>query len=110
LGVDTEPRPPEDVERFAFEATRAVIEQAKGIVMLLYGIGDERAFALLRSCSQNTDVRVHALAQRIVTELPGSGGQHTVGQLRAELDRIMLGPPPPRDSSAPPLGPTRDAR
>ncbi|WP_325097513.1 ANTAR domain-containing protein [Nocardia gipuzkoensis] len=108
--MDTEPRPPEDVERFTFEATRAVIEQAKGMVMLLYGIGDERAFALLRSCSQNTDVHVHALAQRIVTELPGSSGQQTVGQLRAELDRIMLGPPPPRDSSAPPLGPTRDAR
>ncbi|MBF6335547.1 ANTAR domain-containing protein [Nocardia abscessus] len=109
--MDTEPRPSDDVERFAFDATRAVIEQAKGIVMLLYGIGDERAFALLRSCSQNTGVRVHALAQRIVTELPGSGGQHTVGQLRAELDRIMLGPPPPRDpGSAPTLGPTRDAR
>jgi hypothetical protein len=106
-----EPTPPDDVERFAFEATRAVIEQAKGIVMLLYGIGDERAFALMRSCSQNTNVRVRDLAQRIVTELPGSGGQRTVGQLRAELDRIMLGPLPPRDSSSTtPLGPTRDAR
>ncbi|WP_174187506.1 ANTAR domain-containing protein [Nocardia barduliensis] len=109
--MDTEPKPSDGVERCAFEATRAVTEQAKGIVMLLYGIGEERAFQLMRSSSRNTDVRVHDLAQRIVTELPGSGGQHTVGQLRAELDRIMLGPPPPRDSSATtPLGPTRDAR
>ncbi|BDT92500.1 hypothetical protein IFM12275_24760 [Nocardia sputorum] len=68
-------RPPADADRFAFEAGRAVIEQAKGMLMLVYGIGEQQAFELLRSCSQHTNVRLRELAGRILTELPTAGGQ-----------------------------------
>jgi hypothetical protein len=38
-GVDIqEPRPPGEAERLAFEAGRTVIEQAKGMLTLVYGM------------------------------------------------------------------------
>ncbi|MER7452718.1 ANTAR domain-containing protein [Nocardia beijingensis] len=95
-GVDVEqPRPPGDADRFAFEAGRAVIEQAKGMLMLVYGIGEQQAFELLRSCSQHTNVRLRELAGRILTELPTVGRQVPTAPLRVELNRILAGHPPP---------------
>ncbi|MGW4329342.1 ANTAR domain-containing protein [Nocardia sp. NPDC004573] len=90
-----QPLPPGDADRFAFEAGRAVIEQAKGMLMLVYGIGEQQAFALLRSCSQHTNVRLRELAQRILTELPTTGGQAAPAPLRVDLNRILAGHPPP---------------
>lgn len=46
--------------------TRAIIEQAKGIVMALQHISAESAFAFLCEQSQNTNTKVHTLAQTIV--------------------------------------------
>ncbi|MBF6192372.1 ANTAR domain-containing protein [Nocardia sp. NPDC019323] len=92
-----QPRPPSDADRFAFEAGRAVIEQAKGMLMLVYGIGEQQAFALLRSCSQHTNVRLRELAGRILTELPTAGGQAPKAPIRVELNRILAGHPPPTD-------------
>ncbi|WP_442939630.1 ANTAR domain-containing protein [Nocardia sp. CY41] len=90
-----QPLPPGDADRFAFEAGRAVIEQAKGMLMLVYGIGEQQAFALLRSCSQHTNVRLRELAGRILTELPTAGGQAATAPLRVDLNRILAGHPPP---------------
>ena len=42
---------------------RAVIEQAKGALMIACGVDDESAFGLLRTTSQNHNVKVHALAE-----------------------------------------------
>lgn len=59
----------EDATRSAFEnlEQRAVIEQAKGILMLVYGIDDQAAFAMLRWWSRNRNTKVRDLAQRLVT-------------------------------------------
>jgi AmiR/NasT family two-component response regulator len=46
--------------------TRAVIEQAKGIVMATYRCGPDEAFSLLRSAAQRANVKVHVLAARLV--------------------------------------------
>jgi len=46
--------------------TMAVIEQAKGIIMVQKGCGPAEAFDLLRRASQRTNVKVHVLATQIV--------------------------------------------
>jgi len=45
---------------------RAVIEQAKGMLMLVYGLDDVAAFDLLRWRSQSTNVKLRLLAEQIV--------------------------------------------
>jgi hypothetical protein len=45
---------------------RAVIEQAKGVLMLAQGIGPDEAFLLLRAHSQDSNVKVRDLADRLV--------------------------------------------
>jgi GAF domain-containing protein len=47
--------------------SRAVIEQAKGVLMGLRGITEQEAFEILRNHSQNRNIKVRDLAQRIVT-------------------------------------------
>jgi len=47
-------------------AHRAVIEQAKGMVMLATGCTADDAFALLRKSSQNANVKLHEVAHRLV--------------------------------------------
>ncbi|MGK8488681.1 PAS and ANTAR domain-containing protein [Nocardia asiatica] len=69
-------------------AARAVIEQAKGALMLVYGIGAEQAFRVLSWRSQETNVKLRALAARLVADLPGLAGV-TPG-LRTEFDHLLL--------------------
>lgn len=45
---------------------RAVIEQAKGMLMLVYGLDEDAAFDLLRWRSQSSNVKLRRLAERIV--------------------------------------------
>ncbi|MEV6136274.1 PAS and ANTAR domain-containing protein [Nocardia sp. NPDC051990] len=59
-----------------FEA-RAVIEQAKGILMYVYRINSEQAFRVLQWRSQETNVKLRALAAALITE----------------LDTLPMGPP-----------------
>ena len=47
--------------------TLPVIEQAKGILMGRYGISAEAAFQMLRRRSQDTNTRLHLVAQTIVS-------------------------------------------
>ena len=67
---------------------RAVIEQAKGALRLVYGISDEQAFDLLRWRSQETNTKVRALAAQLLAELdslaPASAG------LRSRFDHLFL--------------------
>ncbi|WP_228829067.1 PAS and ANTAR domain-containing protein [Nocardia beijingensis] len=49
---------------------RAVIEQAKGVLMRVYQISAEQAFQILRWRSQETNVKLRALAQQLLAELP----------------------------------------
>jgi hypothetical protein len=45
---------------------RAAIEQAKGALMLAYGIGPDAAFAILRQCSEHANLKLNVLAERLV--------------------------------------------
>ncbi len=49
-----------------FRAHRAVIEQAKGIVIQLFAVDADEAFARLRACSQAANVKVRDLAEYLV--------------------------------------------
>lgn len=47
---------------------RAVIEQAKGMLMVVYGIDDDAAFQLLRWQSQTYNVKLRRIAAEIVSD------------------------------------------
>ncbi len=49
--------------------TRAVIDQAKGILMAARSITADEAFALLVHRSQNTNVKLHAVAQQLIDQV-----------------------------------------
>ncbi|WP_245562645.1 PAS and ANTAR domain-containing protein [Nocardia araoensis] len=49
---------------------RAVIEQAKGVLMRIYQISADQAFQVLRWRSQETNTKLRALAQQLIAELP----------------------------------------
>lgn len=70
-------------------AARAVIEQAKGAVMLVYGLDAEQAFAILRVRSQETNTKLRVLAANVVAELPSIGVPAVTGELRSRVDRLL---------------------
>lgn len=67
---------------------RAVIEQAKGMLMLIYGLDDEAAFDLLRWRSQTTNVKLRRLAEKIVEEFRTIGGDGITS--RSAFDHALL--------------------
>lgn len=79
--VDVTPTEPSDAERRNEELVsarvaqiadnRASIEQVKGMLMLVYDIGDDVAFGVLTWLSQQQNVKLRALAERLRTELRG---------------------------------------
>ncbi|OBK44607.1 PAS and ANTAR domain-containing protein [Mycobacterium sp. 1081908.1] len=52
---------------------RAGIEQAKGMLMLIYRINDEAAFNLLKWLSQEANVKLRLLAEQIAEDFVGAG-------------------------------------
>lgn len=58
---------PEDIAQVLLH--RRYIEQAKGILMFIYDIDDERAFELLAMRSRSANVTLPALAERLINEL-----------------------------------------
>lgn len=79
----------EDATRSAFESLeqRAVIEQAKGILMLVYGIDEQAAFAMLRWWSRNRNTKVRDLAQRLVTTV--TEGQIVQVDAKTSVDALL---------------------
>ena len=55
--------PPEDLPE-----TRAMIEQAKGILMATYRCGPDEASVLLRRASRAANVKIHVLAARLIAK------------------------------------------
>lgn len=51
-----------------FEA-RAVIEQAKGILMAIYRVSADQAFGVLRWRSQETNTKLRALAKQVIDDI-----------------------------------------
>ncbi len=74
-------------------ASRAVIEQAKGILMLLTGCGDQRAFDLLAHISGLTHRKLRDVAQAITASASGGSG------LPADIRAILRDACPPGTSS-----------
>ncbi|OBI85080.1 PAS and ANTAR domain-containing protein [Mycobacterium sp. 1245805.9] len=52
---------------------RAGIEQAKGMLMLVYRINDDAAFNLLKWLSQEANVKLRLLAEQITEDFVGAG-------------------------------------
>jgi PAS domain S-box-containing protein len=60
-------------EVMTISARRAVINQALGMVMLRYGVDEEIAFSLLTTMSQQSNVKLRIIAERVVED-PASLG------------------------------------
>lgn len=67
---------------------RVVIEQAKGALMLAYGINADQAFGVLRWRSQETNIKLRRVAERMVAALPGLADEEV--RLRTRLDHVLL--------------------
>lgn len=50
-------------------ASRAVIEQAKGVIMALRGIPEHEAFEVLRKTSQDRNIKVRVLAEQVIGDV-----------------------------------------
>ena len=66
---------------------RAGIEQAKGMLMLIYGITDGAAFNLLKWLSQEANVKLRLLAEQITEDFRDAGPALTS---QSEFDQLLL--------------------
>jgi hypothetical protein len=66
---------------------RAVVEQAKGALMLAYGLTSDQALAMMRWWSQRSDLSVHDLAERLLTL--ARDGEATGTAVRTMLDAAL---------------------
>ncbi|WP_040790394.1 PAS and ANTAR domain-containing protein [Nocardia paucivorans] len=69
-------------------ASRAVIEQAKGALMVVYGINADQAFRVLIWRSQETNIKLRVLAEQLVSEIGGL--EYASPALRTEFDHLLL--------------------
>lgn len=68
--------------------SHAAIDQAKGMLMLVYGVDGDAAFELLRWASQQRNVRLRVLADRLVQSVLSVGG---VGpKARGAIDELFI--------------------
>lgn len=79
--------------------SRAVIEQAKGALVLRFGIPPERAFAVLRRWSQDRNIKLRTIAEALIAVSRGEGTAafeaDLVSWLRETLDRAEVPPSDP---------------
>lgn len=68
---------------------RAAIDQAKGMLMMAYGIDEQTAFELLRWRSQQTNMKLRALAEQLVADFVSLGGSETLPP-RSTYDNLLL--------------------
>lgn len=66
---------------------RAVIEQVKGMLMLIYGIGDVAAFELLKWLSQDANIKLRLLAEQICEDFRSEGPRLTA---QSDFDHLLL--------------------
>ncbi|MFI9452544.1 PAS and ANTAR domain-containing protein [Amycolatopsis sp. NPDC052450] len=67
---------------------RAAIEQAKGALMLVYGINAEQAFHVLQWRSQETNTKLRVLAEKLAAALSTLGGGPA--DQRTRFDHLLL--------------------
>jgi hypothetical protein len=68
--------------------SRALIEQAKGILMAIYRVSPEQAFGVLRWRSQETNTKLRSLAQQLITEM--STQPPPSAEVQANFDHLLL--------------------
>jgi PAS domain S-box-containing protein len=68
---------------------RAAIEQAKGILMLIYRIQADAAFDLLKWRSQETNVKLRVLAEQLIADVRALEYDESVPP-RSTFDRLLL--------------------
>jgi PAS domain S-box-containing protein len=66
---------------------RAVIEQAKGVLMAAYGITANRAFEILKWRSQETNVKIRELASQFMATI---SAKHLSPESRSQIDHTLL--------------------
>jgi PAS domain S-box-containing protein len=71
----------------AIAENRAVIEQAKGVLMAIYGITADRAFEVLVWRSQETNLKLRELALRFMGAISAS---HISPESRSHVDHTLL--------------------
>jgi PAS domain S-box-containing protein len=69
--------------------SRAAIEQVKGVLMFVYRVDADTAFGLLRWRSQDTNVRLRALAEQLLRDF-GAMNYDGVLPHRSEIDQLLL--------------------
>jgi hypothetical protein len=69
---------------------RALIEQAKGILMFVYGIDADEAFDILRSRSQDDNIQLRLLAEQILKDMVELGKHNKSPARRVRFDGLML--------------------
>src|SRR5699024_5247772 len=67
---------------------RAVIEQAKGMLTLVYRIPADRAFDVLTWLSQRANIKVHTIASTLIAQMRTRPVDDLPG--REEFDRLLL--------------------
>lgn len=68
---------------------RAAIEQVKGMLMVVYRIEADAAFELLKWRSQETNVKLRILAERVLADFAGLNYEDTLPP-RATFDHLLL--------------------
>ena len=71
----------------AISENRAVIEQAKGVLMAAYGITANRAFEILAWRSQETNLKLRELALKFMAAISAS---HLSPESRSHVDHTLL--------------------
>jgi hypothetical protein len=71
-----------------FTEHRAVIEQAKGVLMMTYGISSERAFDILVWRSQETNTKLRTLVEQIINDF--TAHLRVPRDVREHADHLLL--------------------
>jgi len=66
---------------------RGAIEQAKGVLSLTYGLGDEEAMSLLRALSSRRNLKLNLISERLVAAARQGAG--STPALRRRIDELI---------------------
>ncbi|SEH91329.1 PAS fold-containing protein [Mycolicibacterium rutilum] len=87
--VDITPTPIRGPEARVAAETRGVVEQARGMLMLIYRISADSAFELLKWRAQETGTELRPLAEQISRDFLGLSYEEELPP-RAAYDRLLL--------------------
>ena len=80
-------------------AHREIIDQAKGMLMMVYQISADSAFGILRWRSQELNVKLLWIAEKFVAEVPALMSTHANVQVRVPIDHYLMTLTPPETNS-----------